>query len=329
MGARWYSQSTCRFLSEDPVSGEMEKPLTRNPYPYCADDPVNYSDPTGKRLVEGVNATPGERHYTMESLMAQAEKEGTTPGEIARRKGLAALGLADTSADNTAKIIQQIKEKINAVRMAAIRAGLDKPLQQGLTLGHLAPYIESLTYEYDLLQAIENSDWDDVRNLVIDMGESGKFTEQQVQFFLSQSGIDQGMQDTLINIFREAEQGLYYSPGHDFVGAWKSGRLSFNLNFNLIVVDINLNISNKGFDWDGGVGLGLPGLSYTSMYDPNPDKKVIHAMSVHGGDGIPPFCIEHGVDIVVYEDGSVGRRYYGGWSATWDAGIRVWTFWDE
>ncbi|MEW6555347.1 MAG: hypothetical protein AB1384_13810, partial [Actinomycetota bacterium] len=236
---------------------------------------------------------------------------------------------ARREAENRAKLIQQIQEKIDAARKAAMEAGLDKPLLQGLTIGYLAPYLESLTYEHDLLLAIENGDWDKVQNLVIDMGESGKFTEQQVQFFLSQSGIDQGMQDAFTNIFRKAEQGLYYTPGLDFADAWKSGRLSFNLNFNLIVVDINLNISNKGFDWDGGVGLGLPGASYTSMHDPNPGKKVIHTMSAHGGDGIPPFCIEYGVDVVVYEDGSVGRRYYGGWSATWDAGIRIWTFWDE
>jgi hypothetical protein len=157
---------------------------------------------------------------TKAGQLHQAEKEGTTPGEIARRKGLAASGLADTSADNTAKFIQQILEKAIAARMAAIKASLDKPLQQGLTLGHLAPYIESLTYEYDLLQEIANSNWTEVQNLVIDMGESKKFTEQQVQFFLSQSGIDRGMQDTLTNIFREAQQGLYGKPY--LVFGWKT-----------------------------------------------------------------------------------------------------------
>ncbi|NPV60485.1 MAG: hypothetical protein HPY75_12615, partial [Actinobacteria bacterium] len=48
MGARWYSPTLARFISVDPVKGEMDDLLSLNPYLCCVDDPVNHTDPTGK-----------------------------------------------------------------------------------------------------------------------------------------------------------------------------------------------------------------------------------------------------------------------------------------
>lgn len=48
MQARWYDPSTSTLLSQDPEMGEAQDPQLRLPYTYCAGDPVNNSDPSGK-----------------------------------------------------------------------------------------------------------------------------------------------------------------------------------------------------------------------------------------------------------------------------------------
>ncbi len=45
--ARYYSPEIKRFLTRDPVRGELKEPLSLNPYLYCKGDPVNRVDPTG------------------------------------------------------------------------------------------------------------------------------------------------------------------------------------------------------------------------------------------------------------------------------------------
>ncbi|MBI4321467.1 MAG: hypothetical protein HY675_23490 [Chloroflexi bacterium] len=47
MRARYYDAATGRFLSRDPVWPQTADPLQINPYPYAANDPVGYMDPTG------------------------------------------------------------------------------------------------------------------------------------------------------------------------------------------------------------------------------------------------------------------------------------------
>ena len=45
--ARYYDPYTGRFVSEDSYWGEDENPLSLNLYTYCANDPVQYTDPSG------------------------------------------------------------------------------------------------------------------------------------------------------------------------------------------------------------------------------------------------------------------------------------------
>ncbi|MCG2796720.1 MAG: hypothetical protein L6427_12840 [Actinomycetia bacterium] len=47
MGARFYDPETGRFISRDPLQGEDEVPISRNPYVYANDDPVNMVDLNG------------------------------------------------------------------------------------------------------------------------------------------------------------------------------------------------------------------------------------------------------------------------------------------
>ncbi len=46
--ARWLDVGVGRFVSEDPFSGKIEKPLTLNPFSFALSDPVNFTDPTGE-----------------------------------------------------------------------------------------------------------------------------------------------------------------------------------------------------------------------------------------------------------------------------------------
>jgi RHS repeat-associated protein len=46
--ARYYSSAQGRFTSQDPFSGMLSNPATQNPYVYEANNPVRYTDPSGK-----------------------------------------------------------------------------------------------------------------------------------------------------------------------------------------------------------------------------------------------------------------------------------------
>ena len=48
MRARFYEPATGRFVSVDPVPGELAMPATLNPYVYCANNPVMMVDPEGE-----------------------------------------------------------------------------------------------------------------------------------------------------------------------------------------------------------------------------------------------------------------------------------------
>ncbi len=76
--ARWYDPELMRFISRDPVRGNVFESMTLHRYLYCVNDPVNRFDPDGKwglfaaRLVVGglisgisnaMSAEDGERGY--------------------------------------------------------------------------------------------------------------------------------------------------------------------------------------------------------------------------------------------------------------------------
>jgi RHS repeat-associated protein len=50
MGLRFYDGDTGRFLSADPVLGQLSWPQTLNRYAYVANNPLRYTDPTGKAI---------------------------------------------------------------------------------------------------------------------------------------------------------------------------------------------------------------------------------------------------------------------------------------
>jgi hypothetical protein len=46
-----YDPATGRFLSKDSLSGSSLEPATQNPYPYALNNPVAFTDPSGRCLV--------------------------------------------------------------------------------------------------------------------------------------------------------------------------------------------------------------------------------------------------------------------------------------
>ena len=50
LGARWYSPQLGRFISPDPLVGDIDDPAAWNGYAYCRDNPTSYVDPSGRNF---------------------------------------------------------------------------------------------------------------------------------------------------------------------------------------------------------------------------------------------------------------------------------------
>ena len=58
LNARFYDPATGRFISQDTYRGERDDAGTWHLYAYCANDPVNYVDPSGhKKITIGIDVT--------------------------------------------------------------------------------------------------------------------------------------------------------------------------------------------------------------------------------------------------------------------------------
>lgn len=45
--SRWYDQGTGRFMSRDPLPGDVNRPASLNPFAYAVSHPTRWTDPTG------------------------------------------------------------------------------------------------------------------------------------------------------------------------------------------------------------------------------------------------------------------------------------------
>jgi RHS repeat-associated protein len=61
LSARYYDPSIGRFVSMDLILGRPEKPQTMNRYSYCTNNPLIFTDPTGRYMTSGV---AGEDRYS-------------------------------------------------------------------------------------------------------------------------------------------------------------------------------------------------------------------------------------------------------------------------
>ncbi|MBC7247849.1 MAG: RHS repeat-associated core domain-containing protein [Actinobacteria bacterium] len=299
MQARWYDPCSSSFLSPDPEMGEASDPQARLPYAYCAGDPVYNSDPSGRRLIEGEDESGRMITWAPTSFLRKyTAGRGETMSGYYRRK---------TQERNIRKAL---------AKATAALTGLARPsdLSEQTIAGLTAAGIDPLSFKRhmfsQLQEAVEDGRLGKVHSMVIDMGESHLFTEQDLRYFLSRTNMNRAMQEAYVQVFHEAEQGAFDTPYLDFVGAWRSGRLSLNLTANLGFVEFNINISHRGWDTDMAWCASVPGASFTASYDPYPEKKIIRAQSMHAG-----YFAGGGVEFVTYEDGCTGIIVSGG--ATW------------
>ena len=58
--ARFYDSANARFLTQDTYRGESKQPDTLHLYAYCANNPVNYADPSGHKKV---NVNKSKLHW--------------------------------------------------------------------------------------------------------------------------------------------------------------------------------------------------------------------------------------------------------------------------
>ena len=63
LNARYYNPEDGGFLTEDTYRGEINEPETQNLYVYCADNPVNYVDPSGHKYDKDKAINYAHNHY--------------------------------------------------------------------------------------------------------------------------------------------------------------------------------------------------------------------------------------------------------------------------
>ena len=61
-GARFYSTAIGRFMSVDPVVGNARNPQSWNAYSYAGNNPLRYTDPTGMRRTDQIEADEESFH---------------------------------------------------------------------------------------------------------------------------------------------------------------------------------------------------------------------------------------------------------------------------
>ena len=98
--ARYYDSSQGRFTTKDTLLGSIEKPITRNLYTYCGNNPLNITDPSG--------------HSWVSKAWNGVKSAAKTAGNWANKHVVQPVKKAANTAVNWANthVIQPIKSKI-------------------------------------------------------------------------------------------------------------------------------------------------------------------------------------------------------------------------
>ena len=98
LGPRAYDPSIGRFLSKDPLPGELENTLSQNEYIYALNDPINYADPTGHAA---------ERSNQGASIRTTLAEANATANDLQQILASAAERLANAETDEDVQRLGQ------------------------------------------------------------------------------------------------------------------------------------------------------------------------------------------------------------------------------
>ena len=176
--ARWYDQEIGRFISEDPVYD----PNNPNLYAYCANNPLKFTDLSGKNIDRKV-----------EELLSRQDDDLANV-DVSRREAFFVKQLYDTkeiSAKDAVKILNVLKEKGKITNQDLRKLGFDAKNEAGdrITLMYKLAKFETTIKEIEHLESEQRSN-DLIFALALLKGSSStksvtingrKFTEKDVK----------------------------------------------------------------------------------------------------------------------------------------------------
>ncbi|MBE0418058.1 MAG: hypothetical protein IBX63_09865 [Coriobacteriia bacterium] len=100
---RYYDPDTCRFMTRDPYPGDLDNPMSMNPYLYCLGDPVHLIDtnglkPRGPGMPDGYGPwgynCPGDYGFLDSgAAVPNRDMEIALVGAVLLKQGIAAVPL--------------------------------------------------------------------------------------------------------------------------------------------------------------------------------------------------------------------------------------------
>jgi RHS repeat-associated protein len=136
MHARFYSGRVGRFLSVDPVLGDPGVPQSWNRYAYVQNNPIRYTDPTGKSLWEEL--------IRVVRYIGRDEKVVARISEISKNKTMTrieeAIKVAREEKGAKIAVVTETKEARNAVGKQLAESGKIRPPERsGIWPEHVNP----------------------------------------------------------------------------------------------------------------------------------------------------------------------------------------------
>jgi len=144
--ARWYDQEIGRFISEDPIYD----PNNPNLYAYCANNPLKFTDLSGKNIDRRV-----------EELLSKQDDDLANV-DVSRREAFFVKQLYDTkdiSAKDAVKILNVLKEKGKITNQDLRKLGFDAKNEAGdrITLMYKLAQFETSIKEIEHLESEQRS----------------------------------------------------------------------------------------------------------------------------------------------------------------------------
>ncbi len=147
---RQYGQKVGRFMQADPVGGSQADPQTMNRYSYTRNDPINFSDPQGLRLIFGYHSFLVTEYGTF--YLGFTALGGGDPGPIDVDSDVVQQALKDARQLLDKKRCREFIEKL--AYDAFLRSAKASPQSQGE-----AQAVRDLTSADTLTNNLKNANW--------------------------------------------------------------------------------------------------------------------------------------------------------------------------